>query len=280
MVTVELARAYAFLDRNTFFYLKMNERSLLENLLKASETRIKEGNGSKDLRRLCDEGCEREELLWLVSGCCGPAIVLRTQQIFRRGVRLLNRNLQEMRSCADLAASLNGSLFAVLLRGTSFGTTLQSVPESLRALADLAEAAKRDFKNAEWFLSIAKIRLTDHVTYKTHDGKPHDTEVSGLIAAVTGKDYDEDAHRRFRSNPRHHNLFSNKSRDPEGYCSLDPYTVRTDSQRQETMSALVQGMKDNPEFKQAVENYARTFAQLTEQLQPSRANRKISKKSS
>lgn len=147
-----------------------------------TEARLKDGHGLRNLASLCDEGCEREELLWLLSACCGPTSVLSTQQIFGRGVKLLNRNLQQIRNCADLAAGLNRSLFGALLRATPGGTTFQSVPENLRALADLVEAAKRDFKNAEWFLSTAKIRLTDHVMYKTHDGKPHDSEVSGLIS--------------------------------------------------------------------------------------------------
>ena len=279
MVTTELASAFVSLDRTIFCYSKMEHRDLFDNVLKMTEARLRDGNGLVNFRSLCDEGCECEELLWLLSGCCGQPIILTTQQIFSRRVKLLNRNLREIRSCADLAASLNRSLLGALLRGTPLGSTFQFIPENLLALADLAEAAKQDFKNAEWFLSIAKVRLTDHVMYKTGDGKPHDTEVSGLIAAVTGKVYAEDAHRRFRSNPRYRNLFSNRSHDPDGYRSIDPYTVRTDSQRQETMNVLAQGMKDQPEIKHAVEGYVRTFARLTE-LASRRTNRKTSKKSS
>jgi hypothetical protein len=276
LVTAELARAFVSLDRATFRYLKMKHRDLFDNVLKMTKARIRDGNGLPNLRNLCDVGCECEELLWLLAGCCGQAIILNTQQIFSRDAKSLNRNLQEIRNCADLVANLDRSLFGALLRGTPSSATFQFVPENLRTMADLAEAAKRDFKNAEWFLGIAKVRITDHVTYKTCSGDPHDNEVSGLIAAASGKEYNSDAHRRFRM--KYRDLFSDRNRDPNGLNSLDPYTVRADSLRQETIQALTQGMNEHAELRQAVENCVRTFARLTDATSR-RANRKIRKKS-
>jgi len=263
VIARELAHGYCFLDRALFCYLKMNDPALLKRALAAVEERVKDGNGRTNLERLCEEGCEREELVWLSLGCWDRVRVLTTEQLFGRNIDQVNKNLELIRNCANVTASWRQSVFGALFR--SVPGTLQLLPEHLRNLAELAEAAKRDFKNAQWFLSLAKIRITDHVTYKARDGEPHDADVSGLIAAVSGSDYNADAHRRFRTNARYRKLLSHKDHDPSGYHSLDPYTVRTDSKRMETISVLQEGMKD-PAFRQAIEGSALSFLKLAERL--------------
>ena len=274
MVASELAKAYCFLDRRVFLYSKMIDPPLLERTLGAVEKQVRKGHGAGDLTQLYqEEGCERDELLWLLLGCWGPALVLNCQQLFGWESDQLKKNLDLIRNCADVTASLRRTTFGVLLQAAA--TTLQSLPENLRDLAKMAEAAKQEFKNAEWFRSLAKIRITDHVTYKSNDHKPHDKQVSGLIAAVTGKDYDADAHRRFRN--KYRELLSDRERDPDGLASVDPYTVRNDSRRQETISGLEQSMKETPEFSQVFQSYVLSFAQLFQKLS-SLPNRKVRKK--
>jgi hypothetical protein len=95
--------------------------------------------------------------------------------------------------------------------------------EHLRSYVTLARLAKRCLLHrSEWFLNIAKARLVIHVRHWT--GDPHDKEVSGLIAAVTGKeDYGQENQKRWR---KKYNYFVSDTQ-------LDPWTIAVAEKREE-----------------------------------------------
>jgi hypothetical protein len=269
-----LARACVTFDRCAFHFLKMSDPIAFDRVLKASEARVKAGGGFADFNSLWKEGCDREELLWLLVSCRDTIVNIRN--VFGQLGPSLSQNLKKIRRCADFVERLNCTLFGALAKATPGGTQLKYLPETLRKLAELAENAKREFKNAKWFLRIAKVRLTDHVIFKCRNGEPHDKQVSGLIAAVTGKDYSEDAQRRFRHKYKH--LLSNRYADPDGNRALDPYTVRSDPKRQKTIDILALTLTSHSETRRVIEEYAWAFVKIAEKTSSTRPNRKRPKR--
>ena len=241
-----LVEAYVCMDRLLLHYLRQSpeHRKVLQDTLAAVEQQTSTyAKGGESLNRLCNSGCEREELVWLLRGCDGRALAGLTsaQELFGRPAELLKTNLNALEEAASILESINGQPFGILLRGTVL-LDLMQLPDSLRLYVAAVEAAKRDFfHGAEWFLNIAKARLVDHVNYKTASWS--DEEVSTLIGAVARKQsYPAYIHRQWRY--QHKYLIGDPRVDPSGSNVIDPYTVWSAARRAEWQASMQEIMQD------------------------------------
>lgn len=258
----ELAHAYVTLDRFVFFQLQKSSR--LRDLNAKIKQRIKENEGSEDFRRLCNAGAEEDELLWLLGGCEGLPGFAVTQECFGWTTEELTKGLDAIEKAASVIQKMQSHTFGILARYTPYGTNLD---KNLRSYLVLAREARRDFGHrSEWFLNIAKARLVIHVNHRTN-GDPHDREVSGLIAAITGSNYNADAQRRWRN--KHRELFLDNT--------LDPYTVKGHAGRELVLEQWNALAVKAPEFYGGFDSWVSDYAALNRFRQRKQSNRRNTK---
>jgi hypothetical protein len=189
----------------------MGSPRFVDLVVSATESRIEEANqknklavGTEIITKvnpldfLCERGCPRRELLYLL-GMCENRGVTNSLKMTGFDSEDLNKLLGDIRAVADNLWALSGYEFGSYLemeeRSTLFG--LLRVPEMLREYASLIEHAvgfiggKSDF-----YLHVARARLVSFV--KTHTGKYHDAKVARLLSVMLGPEYLEGNHRVWR----------------------------------------------------------------------------------
>ena len=176
-----------------------------------SESRIKEAIENNELavgkygkrtvnplNFLCEEGCPRRELLYLLGMCENRGV---TNSVRMTGFDSDDRKklVAHIRDLADKLWALSGKEVGAYLemeeRSTLFN--LLRVPEMLREYAALIEHAV-DFigGKSDFYLHLARARLLSFV--RTHTGKPHDAKVASLLSVMLGPEYGKDNHRVWR----------------------------------------------------------------------------------
>jgi hypothetical protein len=172
--------AYVNLDRIALHRLR--ESGQLATVLAAVE-RVLEPAVAADLKALCDAGCDREEILWLLKGAyAGPAFA-PIERLFGRQGRALTSARESITNCADLIANINQHPFGILVSATVWGHDLLQLPARLREYASLIQEGSKAFRHgSHWYLHLTKARLVDHV--RAFTGDVRDRQVSSLINAV------------------------------------------------------------------------------------------------
>jgi len=135
------AEAYVHMDRLLHCDLRQSpEKSrLLQEALVAVERQISlHARASEHLQSLCDQGCERGELLWILLGCDGLPGLRSSPELFGRNADQLNRNLVAIQEAANIIENINRYPFGVLLRGTML-FRLSELPNDRLSAATLPE---------------------------------------------------------------------------------------------------------------------------------------------
>jgi hypothetical protein len=246
-----LEQAYVKLDRSIFLELK--DSSDLRELFSGAEKRLEERHALGNFQTLCAAGAEPEQVLWILSGLEGLPELRNTFELFGWPAKELAKHLESIELTASLIEKTRSYPFGMLVQA-SLLLSAQQLPEDLRAYASMARAAQGSFgHNAQWFLNIAKARLVQHVTHRTVGGQPHDKEVSGLIAAMTGSDsYDEGSQKRWRH--KHKGLVGNNW--------LDPYLTWSSEDRENAIRQHKELCSQYPEVRECFKKLVFMFVTL------------------
>jgi len=122
--------AYVDLDRIALHRLR--ESGQLATRLAAVE-RVLNAAVAADLKALCDAGCDREEILWLLRGAyAGPAFSTIESLLGRKG-RALTSARQSITNCANLIANINQRPFGGLVSANAEQTSLSCPRCRIRA---------------------------------------------------------------------------------------------------------------------------------------------------
>ena len=170
--------------------------------LASVEKILRQHHALQSLDRLLACGCERRMLLAALAGL-RPAVDLDD---FREWVgvdrKTLRARLRRLRACADEIEEQHlgivGLLFQLSKQPAHAGWL--DLPRRLREYSDVIERfghfirPKGPRKGHAWHIRVSTI--VHHVVDRT--GKPHDKEVSELINAVLGKEYDVATHKMWR----------------------------------------------------------------------------------
>jgi len=246
----DLARAYVNLDR--FVLFRLQSVSSIEGYCAVVKLRLRESGALEDFQALCDAGAEGDELLWILKGCEGLPGLTRLNELFGRSALELRRDLAALEKAARVIDEIRVSPFGLLARHAA-SVRSSGLEKDLGDYVALAHAARSDFGHgSKWFLNIAKARLVIHVTHKTK--RNHDKEISGLIAGITGTDYDATAQSQWRH--AHVDLV----RD----TSLDPYTIMTPAGREDVGKSWDRIAAQDPEFFEGFRSYAADYAELAQ----------------
>jgi hypothetical protein len=192
----------------------------IQEAIKNNELAIgKYGKRNVDpLRFLCDQGCPRRELLYLL-GMCENRGVANSLKLTGFDSESLNNLLDDVRAVADNLWTLSGYEFGAYLeieeRSTLF--SLLRVPEMLREYASLIEHAV-DFigGKSDFYLHLARARLLGFV--KMHTGKPYDVHVARLLSVMLGDEYGNVNHRVWRD--KFENTLAHYQPDPDDSQTL------------------------------------------------------------
>jgi hypothetical protein len=239
--------AYVSLDRLALHRLR--ESGQLAGFLTTVKRQIQAA--SADLKALCDAGCDREEILWLLAGCySGPAFAPITK-LLGRGDRALRSALQSIRNCADLIANLNQQPFGAFAHGMASSFSILQLPHTLNEYASLIQDATVAFGHGSyWYLHLAKARLVDYVTSVT--GGVHDRQVSSLIDAMVHPKggYSESDQAKWRS------------RYYEDFRGLDPALTWPAERRRQVAQELEAAAAEIPEIKTATDRMLEAYVRL------------------
>jgi hypothetical protein len=262
MKAPNLAHAYVSLDRFVFFQLRSS--SAFETFCAHTKQRLIDNEGLGDFEELCQAGAERDELLWLLKGCEGLPGFTRMIDLFGRSAPQLTRVLAAMEEAASVIENMQRHTFGLLAR---HALSSSGIGRDIRAYVTLARAARKDFGHrSHWFLNIAKARLVIHVAHKTA-GNVCDKEVSGLIAAVTGTDYNAAAQSQWRH--AHDELVRDRS--------LDPYTTMGIAGREQVQKTWEELAMKDPELFEACAVLAADYKAIEEGRHGIAPNRKVTK---
>jgi hypothetical protein len=235
MKALELAKAYVQLDR--FVSFQLQDSSVFQSRCDEVRQRLRKNEGLPDFEKLCDAGAEGDELLWLLAGCDGLPGFTLTLEVFGWSAQELKKGLAAVEKAASVIEKIQCHPFGLLARHAESVLGSSGLEQDLSAYLALARAASDFGHRSKWFLNIAKARLVIHVTHRTKGG-PHDSEVSGLVAAMTSTDYNADAQRRWRQ--KHNDLI----RDAQ----LDPYTTKGQAGRDQVRRSCEEIAAREPEF--------------------------------
>lgn len=243
-----LAQAYVTLDRLVLHLVQGTPVLRIHYASKIQELRKR--GGLADLKSLCEAGAEKEELLWILGGCEGLPGLKTSREVFGWPAGELSKALDALEQTASVIEKTRRYPFGMLVQlAAPFDA---EVSDSLRSYAKLARAAQQDFSHgSHWFLNIAKARLVQHVLSHAK-GEPHDKEVSGLIAAITESTYNVGTQTRWRQ--KNDELVRDRL--------LDPYTLQTPVQREQTSRQLEERIAQDPEFVRVLGQFIASFERL------------------
>lgn len=172
----------------------------IREAIKNNELAIgKSGKRNVDpLKFLCDKGCPRRELLYLLGMCENRGV---TSSIKMTGFdsEELTKLLGAIRILAHNLRSLSRHEFGSYLeceeRSTLF--RLLQVPQMLDEYASLIKHAIEFIGGkSDFYLHVARARLLSFV--KERAGKPYDAHVARLLSVILGAEYGKDNHRVWR----------------------------------------------------------------------------------
>jgi hypothetical protein len=178
------------------------------------DSMIHENGAAEDLDKLCTANCDRNILLWLLHPLSSKPVFPKIQpasplagsveDLFGLKSKGFNRFLSSLDALAKQIECLNEQ---TIFDGLFTGPWLHAgrLPRTLREYARLLRYAVRHFAgHAQGYHNVAKARLTSYVlschpvSGRSERQNWHDSEISSLITAVSGKDYDAVAHRVWR----------------------------------------------------------------------------------
>jgi hypothetical protein len=248
MDTRIFGEAYVSLDRLALYRLR--ESGQLAKILAQVERQLQPA--AADLAALCDAGCDREEMLWFLSGCWyGPAFP-SVEKLLGRHERALTSGLTTLRRSADLIADMNAIPFGLFLLGATGAHDFLRLPSMLREYASLVAGAKATFRRgSHWYLHLAKARMVDHV--KACTGAYRDKQVSSLLNEMIQteeRSYSEADHAKWRS--RYYQAFS----------GLDPATTWSPDRRAQAAHDLETAAAEIPQVGLAIERMLAAYTTL------------------
>jgi hypothetical protein len=174
---------------------EVRTRPIVVQALQRLEEVIQQGEGRNSLAFLCERGCEREELIWLLATCSWDASHERVDQITELDDRKLKAALKRFAKCAGEVEQLSHRSAVQKLLTKSGVTRPFQIPQDLRDFGALLEFISDLRAHIYWVL--ARNRLIRYVNSCT--GQFWDKPVAELIATVSNRDnYDEKAHRQWR----------------------------------------------------------------------------------
>lgn len=254
MKAPDLAHAFVMLDR--FFFYRLQETAKFQNLCVRLKQQLEDNAALVDFQTLCEAGAEGDELLWLLKGCEGLPGFSDTFEVFGWPAAELTKGLATIQKAARVIEKTKRHPFGLLTRHVGRAADLD---KDLRSYGQLVREARSDFGHqSQWFLNIAKARLVTHVLHRTNqdpydmNADPHDKEVSGLIAAMTGTAYIASAQRQWRRK------YGELIRDN----SLDPYTVMDRAGREKQRQLWNELATREPEFFRGYEKWIDTHEAL------------------
>jgi hypothetical protein len=188
---------YAYVSHERFVLsMLQGEQVLDEAFATVKEVIAEDSEACRSLESLCDAGCEKAELVWLLLGSISKPGYRRAWDFVRLDADELNRTVHRLEECASQIRTINkktpfGGLVAEIY------SNLIGLPDDLSTYAGLLREGARHFgRGTHTFLNIAKARVVTHVRYATE--KWHDREVAALIGVVANSaHYAADNQRRW-----------------------------------------------------------------------------------
>ncbi len=168
---------------------------IVDKALQRLEEVIQQGEAKNSLAFLCERGCNREELIWLLATCSWDATHERVDQITELDDRKLKAALKRFAKCAGEVERLSRRSAVQKLLTKSSVTRPFQIPQDLRDFGALLEFISG--LRAQIYRILARNRLIRYV--KSSTGQFWDKPLAELIATVSNRDnYDEKAHRQWR----------------------------------------------------------------------------------
>lgn len=156
----------------------------------------KDAFANDSFKKLSENGCEAQELLWLLAACSeGPsAEPNRVSLIMGSDSRKLKAIVRKFRGCAAQIEAINSARVGLIFNRANLPLPYM-LPVGLRQFAALADFIAQLRWETYW--TVAKKQLIHYVKQKT--GHYHDKLVAQLIATATDRHYyDQKDHSRWR----------------------------------------------------------------------------------
>lgn len=213
-ISLILERMIIRRDNELRSHLLQHDPNELREGLRRLESMIQENSAAQDLDKLRNANCDRDFLLWLLHPLSSKNVFPKVrsanplagsvESIFGLTSKDFNRFVSSLNALAKKIECLNEqTIFDSLF--TAPWLHAGRLPRTIREYAKLLRYATRHFAgNAEGYHNVAKARLTSYVlachpvSDRSQRQNWHDSEVSSLITAVSGTDYDAVAHRVWR----------------------------------------------------------------------------------
>lgn len=186
----------------------------VDTIVNDTAARVRENDQTDSLEFLCNQGCPRRELLYLLSMCENRGV---TNALKATGYDSseLRHKLRDLRKCANAVWRINGHAVRNHWGGTAFAMFLEmaavkdrkpgtlakflDLDTDLEEYASLVEHAARYLGGkSDFYLNLAKALLVGFVL--EHTNQNHDKEVVDLLSVMLGLNYGEVDHRIWRGN--------------------------------------------------------------------------------
>jgi hypothetical protein len=170
-------------------------RPIAEKAWEYLRREIKENDrATRYFESLCSEGCDAQELLWLMAACSENPEPDRVDKFMGFNARQLKAIVQGFCGSADRIEQINSALVGKIFKVADVRSPSR-LPAELRDFATLVEFVAGLRWRAYW--AVAKKRLIQYVHQRT--GHYYDRRVAELIATASDcDDYAENAHREWR----------------------------------------------------------------------------------
>jgi hypothetical protein len=194
---VRLAMCESAIRKQDEYVFKRSPR-FVDLVVSATEARVKKDEKTDALDLLCERGCPRRELLYLL-GMCENRGVTTTVKITGYDSVDLGKVLDNLRAGASAARAINDREFGLFLEMEEHSTLANFVrlPVDLEAYAALVKhAVKYIGGKSDFYLHLAKALLVDFVHVRTK--RQHDEYVVDLLSVMFGEEYNAVEHRIWR----------------------------------------------------------------------------------
>jgi hypothetical protein len=219
---VRLATCESAIRKQDEYVLKNSPR-FVDIIAKATSVRVEKNGQTHTLDAMCERGCPRVELLYLL-GMCENRGVTNALKMTGFDSDKLPQRLREIEECAAVIKQLNGHAVAEGWGGTEFGKVLEmarmkrgriasflQLPACIHEYASLVKHASKYLGGkSDFYLSLAKAALVNFVRARTNDDHPKD--VANLLSVMLGLKYAEVEHRIWQS--KYQDRFTHHQPDP------------------------------------------------------------------
>jgi len=202
---VRLAICESAIRKQDEFVFKHASR-FVDIVAKATSVRVEKNGQTYTLDAMCERGCPRVELLYLL-GMCENRGVTNALKMTGFDSHKLPQRLGEIEECAANIKRLNGHAVEEGWGGTEFGKVLEmarvkrgmiasflQLPDCLHEYASLVKHASKHLGGkSDFYLNLAKAALVNFVRERTNDDHPKD--VADLLSVMLGEEYGEVEHR-------------------------------------------------------------------------------------